>query len=109
MSDEEGLVQYDFEGRNRFKRTYTTTHHIEPKGKPATAEAAAGGKLKLLCVGDKQFDEKDETKQSFLEFLKSWGGEWMWDGLKLSEDPSWVAECLKNGALVCVTDGSYNK
>ena len=33
----------------------------------------------------------------------------MWDGLNLSEDPSWVAECLKNKTIVCVTDGSYNK
>ena len=33
----------------------------------------------------------------------------MWDGLILSEDPSWVAECIKNRTPVCVTDGSYNK
>ena len=33
----------------------------------------------------------------------------MWDVLKLSENPSWVDECLKNKTLVCVTNGSYNK
>ena len=29
--------------------------------------------------------------------------------MKLSKDPSWVAECLKNKTLVCITDGSYNE
>ena len=33
----------------------------------------------------------------------------MWHDLRLHEDPSWVAECLKNKTLVCVTDGSYMK
>ena len=44
-----------------------------------------------------------------MEFLKSWGGEWVWNSLDLTEDPLWVAECLKNKTLVCVTNGSYNK
>ena len=51
----------------------------------------------------------DDNGKTFVEFLKSWEGKWTWDGLILSEDPSWVAKCLKNGTLVCVTDGSYNK
>ena len=33
----------------------------------------------------------------------------MWEGLRLNEKPEWVAECLRNGTLVCVTDGSYIK
>ena len=85
----------NFEAQNSFKRALTTSH-IEPRGNPATAEVASGGKLKLLSVGNKQFDEQEDNEKIFVEFLKSWGGEWMWDGLKLSEDPSWVAECLKN-------------
>ena len=108
MSDEEGLVRYDFEAQRRFKRAPTTSH-VKQRGKPANAVVFFGGKLKLLSVGDKQLDEQDDNKQTFVEFLKSWGGEWMWDGLKLSEDPLWVAECLKNKTLVCITDGSYNK
>ena len=60
-------------------------------------------------MGDTQFHKQDESKKTFVEFLKSWKGEWMWNGLRLTEDPSWVAECLKNKILVCVPDGSYNK
>ena len=49
MSDEEGLVQYDFEERSTFKRVPTTSH-VKPRGKPANAEVAAGRKLKHLGV-----------------------------------------------------------
>ena len=49
MSDEEGLVQYNFEARRRFKRVPTTSH-VEPREKPANAGVASGGKLKLLGV-----------------------------------------------------------
>ena len=83
MSDEEELVQYDFKAQRRFKRAPT-----EPKGKPANVEVTSGGKLKLLGVGDTQFKEQDDNEQAFVELLKSWGGEWMWNGLNLIEDPS---------------------
>ena len=62
-------------------------HHFESRGKPATAGVASDGKLKLLNVGDKQFDKMDDNGKAFVEFLKSWGGKWMWDSLNLSEDP----------------------
>ena len=56
MSDKEGLVQYDFEARRRFKRAPPISH-VEPRGTPSNAEVASGGKLKLLGLGDKQFNE----------------------------------------------------
>ena len=33
----------------------------------------------------------------------------MWEDMRLKESPEWVAECLRNNSLICVTDGSYNK
>ena len=33
----------------------------------------------------------------------------MWQDVQMNETPEWAAECLRNGDLVCVTDGSYNK
>ena len=51
----------------------------------------------------------DGSPLDFKDFLNKWGGEWMWEGLRLNEKPEWVAECLQNGMLVCVTDGSYIK
>ena len=33
----------------------------------------------------------------------------MWEDLRMTESPEWVAECLQNRTLICVTDGSYDK
>ena len=55
------------------------------------------------------FKQEDETIQSFLKFLKSWGEKWMWNDLRPNEDPMWVAECLRNKTLVCVKNGLYMK
>ncbi len=52
-------------------------------------------------------------RQDFWEFLYSWGGQWMWEGIEASKglpyDMSWVAEGMKNNTLLCVTDGSYDR
>ena len=53
--------------------------------------------------------KQEETNQSFLKFLKSWGGKWMWNDLRPNNDPTWVAECLRNKTLVCATDSLYMK
>ena len=33
----------------------------------------------------------------------------MWEDLRMTESLEWVAECLRNKTLICVTDGSYTK
>ena len=33
----------------------------------------------------------------------------MWEDLRMTESPEWVAECLRNKTLICVTDSSYAK
>ena len=54
--------------------------------------------------------EPEEDATSFVEYLKSWGGEWMWEDLRMCKSSlKWVVEGLKEGTLVCVTDGSYFK
>ena len=63
----------------------------------------------MTCSGTTQFYEHAENDRSFLDILNSYGGEWMWKDLHMNEDSSWVAECLENNTLVCVTDGLYQK
>ena len=48
-------------------------------------------------------------KPTFQEFLLSWGGEWMWEGLHMNQDPEWVVDCLRTNRLVYVTDGLHCK
>ena len=106
LSDEEGLIRCDHV-RGRIFRRGESMGQAEPNGLPATREDI----LKLFCTSQTQFHVQEEEAQSFLERLKSWGGEWMWEGLQLRDDDdiSWVAESLKNKSIVCVTDGSYMK
>ncbi len=49
-------------------------------------------------------------KAPFWEFLRSLGGEWMWQFLKEGEgDVTWTRDALVKGTLVGVTDGSYDR
>ncbi len=54
-----------------------------------------------------------DRTMDFWEFLYSWGGKWMWEGIEAGKDSpykmSWVAEGMTNNSLVWVTDGSYNR
>jgi hypothetical protein len=49
----------------------------------------------------------------FWEFLYSWGGKWMWEGIEASQglpyDITCVAEGMKNYTLKWITDGSYDR
>jgi hypothetical protein len=57
--------------------------------------------------------EVPEEIMNFWEFLYSWGGTWMWDGIDDDQatkgDVTWIAEGMKNNLLTWVTDGSYNR
>jgi hypothetical protein len=47
---------------------------------------------------------------TFWEFLKSLGGEWMWDYIHEGEiDVTWISMALSTGTFIGVTDGSYNR
>ena len=108
LSDTEGLIRFQHEEGRNYVRADAVEDGV-PRGLPATAVAMSEEKLKMTCTGTTQFYEHGENNRSFLDILNSWGGEWMWKDLHMNEDSSWVAECLENNTLVCVTDGSYQK
>ncbi len=49
----------------------------------------------------------------FWEFLGSWGGEWMWEGVKDSQatkhDLLWLVHGMETNSLIWVADGSYDR
>ena len=57
--------------------------------------------------------EETEKEMDFWEFLRSWGGAWMWKGVEPGNcspsDMSWIADGLTLGSLIWVTDGSYDR
>ena len=73
----------------------------------ATVDEISKKLVRLLCQSKALFEPEVEEKKPFKEFLRSWGGDWMWEDLRMTESPEWVTECLRNRTLVCVTDGSY--
>ena len=53
--------------------------------------------------------EKQVMPDSLLEVLREWGCTWMWESLRLFGNEDWIKRAIKNGSLICVTDGSYIK
>jgi hypothetical protein len=49
----------------------------------------------------------------FWDFLRSWGGEWMWEGVDncqtTKHDLSWLVQGMEMHSLILVTDGSYDR
>ncbi|KAK1748959.1 hypothetical protein QTG54_000898 [Skeletonema marinoi] len=76
---------------------------------PVTFVDVVDGKLKLKSRGPKLAEPPLQEHLSFIEALRSKGGEWMWEGLVLDEDPDWIIDALERGSLYCATDGSHNK
>ena len=109
VSEKEGIVIYEWEGSGRYRRARKADHSI-PRGEPATVYGIEEDVFKLLNTGKRLYrPEASIAKPSFLEYLHSWGGEWLWESLHMNKSHEWVADRLRQNKLVCVTDGSYNK
>ena len=82
---------------------------VRPLGLPVSIERRPDGTIAQkecglsFAVGPLQSGE-------FWEFLRSWGGKWMWENVvDEGQDLRWLADALVNGTAVLVTNGSFNK
>ncbi len=54
-----------------------------------------------------------QQPNDFWDFLRTWGGEWMWeeieDGQAKKHDLSWLVHGMESNTLLWVTDGSYDR
>ena len=80
-----------------------------PTGFPCTVDRVAPATVGYISHGPRLLTGSAD-EQTFFQFLRSWGGEWMWtnvgnDGTNLD----WVVAALSSGTAIWVTDGSYNK
>ena len=66
------------------------------------------GVLKVKMTGGPFHTKEDPEAHTLMEFLRSWGGSWIWDGLVLPDEPSWIAEALANSTLSCITDKPHD-
>ena len=110
-SDEHGLEVFQSTGRTRSARFTSAgrTTELPNLGLPVSVTTAEDGSLSISSKGFSHHDKTpQQDQQSFVDFLHSWGGAWLWDGLVLPDDPAWIADSLREGTLLCVTDGSYD-
>ena len=108
LSDAEGLLRYKYGATRTFYRCQTVADGV-PQGVPATATEMSEDSIRLFCQSKELYVPESEAQKSFKELLEGWGGCWMWEDLRLTEDLEWIVESLQNKSLVCVTDGSYDK
>ena len=80
MSDKEGVVIYEPGNWGNFHRREVAEHRV-PRGVPARVRRIDDETLKLTQIG-RNFNERQpegaENKPDFMQFLRAWGGEWMW-------------------------------
>ena len=110
VNDRRGHINiYAWEGGGNY-RWVRFADYDKPKGVPATVKMINEDLIKLFHTARLKPPEPGAaSKPTFQEFLLSWGGEWMWEGLHLNQDPEWIVKCLRINRLVCVTDGSHCK
>jgi hypothetical protein len=62
-----------------------------------------------LAAGPPLASSESEEFEDFWEFLRSFGGGWMWDHVELPLGLDAVVDAISAGSAAFVTDGSYNR
>jgi hypothetical protein len=79
-------------------------------GSPTSISGFSNQQLVKLNKGP-AFPQAPKKISNFWEFLHSWGGNWMWEGIDNDQDTksdmTWIAEGMTHNLLIWVTDGSY--
>ena len=61
----------------------------------------------MIDTGPPLATATEELESSFLQHLRSYGGEWFWEDLHTPDGIEWMPEAMSRGRLMSVTDGSY--
>jgi len=80
---------------------------VEPRGCPSTTAGTRAGMQKIISTTLLPALPREPT--TFQEVLEEWGNTWMWEGLRISGDGTWVREAIRDNSLVAITHRSYMK
>jgi hypothetical protein len=58
-------------------------------------------------MGETLLEVTVEEPSAFWQVLTKWEQMWIWDNLQWVGDDNWIAEAIRGGTCVAVTDGSY--
>jgi hypothetical protein len=97
-----------FEGTRRRANRYSRTCPDQaggPQGGPCTVGETGLGIYKIISYTN--MPPQITRPETFMDVLREWGCTWMWEGMRLTGDDSWLEEAILDDSLVVVTDGSY--
>jgi hypothetical protein len=81
---------------------------IAPRGVPRRwLGSHVGAGHKLWPMGETLPEVTVEEPSAFWQVLTKWERMWMWDNLQWEGNNNWIAEAIRGGTCVAVTDGSY--
>ena len=79
--------------------------------RPVSVRKFVDGSVRIQTKAELVTEER-KSSQSFWNFLKEGGGDWMWEFIEdkyKSKDMRWLQEGMLNGTLVWCSDGSYKR
>jgi hypothetical protein len=81
-------------------------------GKPVSVQGSEETHVYKLNIG-LTLARDPQQPSNFWEYLRNWGGEWMWEGIEDGQATksglSWLVQGMKSNTLLWVTDGSYDR
>jgi hypothetical protein len=104
------------------QRTWTTRMYHLAREEPFSPTVVLGLSTSTLGFSNQQVVKLSKGPalaqasveiKNIWEFLHSWGGNWMWEGIdddqETKEDATWIANGMRHNSLIWATDGSYNR
>lgn len=75
---------------------------------PATVRYEQGV-VRLLGTGEPLLGIQTDASEHFWDYVKGWGGFWLWDNIRTPHGLDAVIDAIASGSAVMVTDGSYSR
>ena len=96
-----------------FELTSTEDYGGQMLGKPTSVTSSFSDAMVTKQNEGPPLAAGPSITTDFWEFLYSWGGEWMWEGIEddqsTKHDLTWIVDGMRADSLIWVTDGSYDK
>jgi hypothetical protein len=96
-----------------YQRAWDEQHNSQTQlGRPTSVRVVSSTRVSKLQE-EPSLVVPPNKHTNFWDFIRSWGGSWMWEDINFSQettqDLQWIAKGMKNNTLVWTTNGSYDR